>query len=259
MSQSLLRLDHVSKSFGGVVVLDDVSFSVETGARHALIGPNGAGKTTLFNVISGVFPIESGQIAFDGRDLAGVPSRRRPELGMARSFQNIRLMPHLSVVENVMLGGHAARTWLELLTPVGLLPKARARQDALQMLDRFGVDAHPGEVVANLPYGIRKKIEVVRALMSRPRLLLLDEPAAGLNPVETAALRDFFLEVAEGGVTLLVVEHDMPFVMSLCQTVTVMNFGRVIFDGAARDVREDAAVLEAYLGRREARERTHAA
>ncbi|RBI86325.1 ABC transporter ATP-binding protein [Rhodosalinus halophilus] len=250
MPDPILELDGVGKHFGGVVVLQDVSFHVARGARHALIGPNGAGKTTLFNVISGVFPPDEGTVKLNGRDLAGVPSRRRIAMGMARSFQNIRLMPHLSVVENVMLGQHARQGLLGQLKPVGLLPQARERRAALDLLDAFGLDAYPGQVVANLPYGIRKKIEVVRALMAEPELLLLDEPAAGLNPTETAALRDFLMEVSARGVTLLVVEHDMPFVNSLCEHVTVMNFGRLIYDGTAAGVREDEAVLEAYLGHR---------
>lgn len=248
MADPILKLEGVGKHFGGVVVLEDVSFRVEAGARHALIGPNGAGKTTLFNVISGVFPPDGGRVLLEGRDLAGIPSRRRIALGMARSFQNIRLMPHLSVVENVMLGQHARPGIARLFKPVGLLPSSRERREALDMLHAFGLDPHRGQVVANLPYGVRKKIEVVRALMAQPKLLLLDEPAAGLNPSETSALRDFLLDVSDRGVTLLVVEHDMPFVNSLCQHVTVMNFGRRIYDGPAEGVREDEAVLDAYLG-----------
>ncbi|MEM0908721.1 MAG: ABC transporter ATP-binding protein [Pseudomonadota bacterium] len=251
MADTLLALSGVSKSFGGVVVLQDVSFHVERGARHALIGPNGAGKTTVFNVISGVFPPDQGEIIFEGRSLEGVPSRRRIGLGMARSFQNIRLMPHLSVVENVILGQHSKAGLLGLLRPVGLMPRARERREAQALLAEFGITVRPGELIANLPYGVRKKIEVVRALAAKPRLLLLDEPAAGLNPNETAALRDFLLKVSETGVTLLVVEHDMPFVNSLCQSVTVMNFGRRIYDGPVSGVREDEAVLDAYLGSRE--------
>ncbi|MEO1104048.1 MAG: ATP-binding cassette domain-containing protein, partial [Pseudomonadota bacterium] len=148
----------------------------------------------------------------------------------------------------VILGQHSTAGLFGLLRPVGLMKRARERQEAEALLDAFGLDTRPGELVANLPYGVRKKIEVVRALSAKPRLLLLDEPAAGLNPSETAALRDFLLQVAEGGVTLLVVEHDMPFVNSLCEHVTVMNFGRKIYDGPASGVREDEAVLEAYLG-----------
>jgi branched-chain amino acid transport system ATP-binding protein len=238
----------VNKHFGGIVVLEDVSFDVVKGRRHALIGPNGAGKTTLFNVISGVYRPESGRIRLNGKDLADIPSRGRIALGMARSFQNIRLMPHLSVVENVMLAQHARPGFLGKLKPLGLMPTSREKAEALDLLDAFGLDPHPGQVVANLPYGVRKKIEVVRALMAKPQLLLLDEPAAGLNPSETAALRDFLLDVSDHGVTLLVVEHDMPFVNSLCEQVTVMNFGRRIYDGPAEGVRESQAVLEAYLG-----------
>jgi branched-chain amino acid transport system ATP-binding protein len=256
MSDPILTLSGITKSFGGVEVLRDVSFDVAKGARHALIGPNGAGKTTLFNVISGVFPPDRGQIRFEGRDLAGIPSRRRIRQGIARSFQNIRLMPHLSVVENVMLGQHSKAGLLGLFAPIGLMPRSRARTEAMDTLAAFGLDPYPGQVVGNLPYGVRKKIEVVRALVAKPRLLMLDEPAAGLNTAETAALRDFLIQVSETGVTLLVVEHDMPFVNSLCRHVTVMNFGERIYDGSVEGVREDQAVLEAYLGRKGA---SHAA
>ncbi|MEL6233797.1 MAG: ABC transporter ATP-binding protein [Pseudomonadota bacterium] len=250
MSDPVLSLTAVSKSFGGVEVLREVTFDVAPGSRHALIGPNGAGKTTLFNVISGVFPIDAGTIRFQGQDMARIPSRRRIGLGMARSFQNIRLMPHLSVIENVMLGQHSQASLAGLFAPIGLMPRSSARARARDTLAAFGLETFPGQTVSSLPYGVRKKIEVVRALMAGPKLLMLDEPAAGLNTAETAALRDFLLEVARTGVTLLVVEHDMPFVNSLCEQVTVMNFGAVIYDGPAAGVREDAAVLEAYLGRR---------
>ena len=248
MPEPILSLSKVDKHFGGVVVLEDVSFDVAAGSHHALIGPNGAGKTTLFNMISGVYTPDSGTVSLNGQNLAGIPSRKRIAMGMARSFQNIRLMPHLSVVENVLLGQHARLGWLSSLKPIGLMPKARERTEALDLLHAFGLDPHRGQTVANLPYGVRKKIEVVRALMANPKLLLLDEPAAGLNTSETAALRHFLLDVSERGVTLLVVEHDMPFVNSLCDRVTVMNFGHRIYDGPTSGVREDQSVLEAYLG-----------
>lgn len=248
MIDPILSLHNVNKNFGGIEVLRDVSFDVASGSRHALIGPNGAGKTTLFNVISGVYTPDSGSIQLHGQDLAGVPSRHRIGLGMARSFQNIRLMPHLSVIENVMLGQHARPGMLRLLRPVGMMPRAPERTEALELLHTFGLDPHHGQVVGNLPYGVRKKIEVVRALMANPKLLLLDEPAAGLNASETTALRDFLMEVSGRGISLLVVEHDMPFVNALCDHVTVMNFGERIFDGLASDVRNSQAVLEAYLG-----------
>ena len=248
MIDPILSLRNVNKNFGGIEVLRDVSFDVASGSRHALIGPNGAGKTTLFNVISGVYTPDSGSIQLHGRDLTGVPSRHRIGLGMARSFQNIRLMPHLSVIENVMLGQHARPGMLRLLRPVGMMPHAPERTEALELLHTFGLDPHRGQVVGNLPYGVRKKIEVVRALMANPKLLLLDEPAAGLNASETTALRDFLMEVSSRGISLLVVEHDMPFVNALCDHVTVMNFGERIFDGLVSDVRDSQAVLEAYLG-----------
>lgn len=244
----IIELDRVTVAYRTVTVLEDVSLKVYRGNFLAVIGPNGAGKTTLFNVISGVIAPDAGRVMLDGRDITAVPARRRIRLGIARSFQNIRLMPHLSVVENVMLGQHARASLAGLFAPVGLMPRSRAREEAMAVLEAFGLDPHPGQVVSNLPYGVRKKIEIVRALAARPRVLMLDEPAAGLNTAETAALRDFLMGVSEAGVTLIVVEHDMPFVHSLCGHVTVMNFGRVIYDGPAAGVREDPAVLEAYLG-----------
>jgi len=251
MAEPVLEILSVSKNFGGVVVLEDISFNVKKGARHALIGPNGAGKTTMFNVISGVYQQDAGEVRFEGRVIDHIPSRKRIALGMARSFQNIRLMPHLSVLENVMLGQHSQVGMMGMLKPIGLIPNEITKANAIAMLESFQLDLHHGQSVSSLPYGIRKKIEVVRALMARPRLLLLDEPAAGLNPAETNALRDFLIDVAERGTTLLLVEHDMPFVNSLCETVTVMNFGQCIYDGPVSGLRQDEKVLEAYLGRGE--------
>jgi branched-chain amino acid transport system ATP-binding protein len=253
MSAPLLSLAGVSKNFGGLSVIADVSFDVPTGARMALIGPNGAGKTTIFNLISGVYEPTAGEIRLEGGEISALPSRARIGLGIARSFQNIRLMPHLSVVENVMLGQQArAGNVRDMLTPLSLFGTSRWRREAEEFLASMGLDTYPGEVVATLPYGIRKKIEVVRALVSRPKILLLDEPAAGLNNAETANLRDFLMEIAATGVTLLVVEHDMSLVRSLCDHAVVLNFGRKIYDGPTTSVQNDPAVLEAYLGSRHA-------
>ena len=246
---ALLTLTGVAKSFGGLKVVDDVGFTVPHGGRLGLIGPNGAGKTTVFNLISGVYPIDAGDIRLDGRPIAGLPPRGRVLAGLARSFQNIRLMPHLSVVENVMLGQHARAAGLgALLTPIGWMPRGRWQREAEALLAEAGLDIDPGEVVANLPYGIRKKIEVVRALASRPKVLLLDEPAAGLNPGETAELARFLRRIAGTGTALLVVEHDMAFVNEVCDRVVVLNFGRRIFEGTMAAARADALVREAYLG-----------
>jgi branched-chain amino acid transport system ATP-binding protein len=248
-ADALLQLSGVGKSFGGLKVLDNVGFAVPRGGRVGLIGPNGAGKTTVFNLISGVYPIDAGDIRLDGQPIAALPPRDRVLAGLARSFQNIRLMPHLSAVENVMLGQHARASGLgALLTPIGWMPRGRWRREAEALLAEAGLAIDPGEVVANLPYGIRKKIEVVRALASRPKLLLLDEPAAGLNPGETAELARFLRAIAEAGTTLLVVEHDMGFVNEVCDRVVVLNFGRKIFEGPMAGARADALVREAYLG-----------
>jgi branched-chain amino acid transport system ATP-binding protein len=239
---AVLALTGVTKRFGGLTVVDDVSFTVGRGTRTALIGPNGAGKTTVFNLVSGVYPIEAGSIRMQGEEISALPARSRIRRGIARSFQNIRLMPHLSTIENVMLGEH----WR---TPSLSLAKGRrAAEEARAALADAGLETYPGQVVANLPYGIQKRIEVVRALISRPKLLLLDEPAAGLNTAETAELRALFERVSGAGVTLLVVEHDMHFVRQLCDHVVVLNFGRKIFEGTPEEVHRDPGVLEAYLG-----------
>jgi branched-chain amino acid transport system ATP-binding protein len=242
-------------NFGGLAVITDVSFDIPAGARMALIGPNGAGKTTIFNLISGVYQPTRGEIRLEHLPISAIPSRKRIGLGIARSFQNIRLMPHLSVVENVMLGQQArAGGLVDMLTPVSFFGRSKWRREAEALLDEMGLDTFPGEIVATLPYGIRKKIEVVRALIARPRILLLDEPAAGLNSTETANLRAFLMNVSASGVTLLVVEHDMSLVRSLCDHAVVLNFGRKIYDGPTETVQNDPLVLEAYLGTRHATE-----
>ena len=251
-SPSVLTLQSATKRFGGLVVADAVSFSIPHGVRTALIGPNGAGKTTLFNLISGVYPLDSGHILLDGNPIEELPPRLRVRAGLARSFQNIRLMPHLSVIENIMLAqrpdGLAA-----MLQPLAWQRRSPSRQRAEQSLREAGIDVDPDAEVSGLPYGTRKKIEVVRALIGNPRLLLLDEPAAGLNPRETAELSAFLKSIARDGLTLLVVEHDMSFVHDLCEHALVLNFGRLIYDGPTAGVQHDEAVRTAYLGTRPVR------
>ncbi|MHB2166746.1 ABC transporter ATP-binding protein [Alsobacter sp. R-9] len=249
-ADAILRIANLVKRFGGLTVTDDVSFDVPRGSRMALIGPNGAGKTTLFNLISGVYPIDGGAISLDGTVIDALPPRKRIAAGLSRSFQNIRLMPHLSVVENVMLGQHAQAGLADLLAPIAWQRNGRWRRMAEERLREAGIDVDPDAAVSGLPYGVRKKIEVVRALMNRPRLLMLDEPAAGLNPRETAELSAFLKGISADGLTLLVVEHDMSFVHDLCERTVVLNFGRLIYDGPTRGVQEDEAVREAYLGTR---------
>lgn len=247
MNSPLLELNAVNKSFGGLSVINGVSFSVQRGSRTALIGPNGAGKTTIFNLISGVYPIDSGSVHLNGVDITHTASHARCRHGVSRSFQNIRLMPHLSTVENVMLGQHSRSSFFGMLSPVGI-GRNRAVVQAEEALDNAGLNTFPGQIVADLPYGVQKRIEVVRALMAQPKLLLLDEPAAGLNATETDALLSLFTQISKNGVTLLVVEHDMHFVSRLCQEVVVLNFGEKIFQGSPTDAQAEPAVLEAYLG-----------
>ncbi len=249
MSDNILELLAVQKSFGGLKVIDDVSFEVKRGSRTALIGPNGAGKTTVFNLISGLYPVDSGEIILDGHDITHLPARRRVDFGLSRSFQNIRLMPHLSTLENVMLGQHARAGRLrDKLFPLGLIPGNRWARQAEEALADADIGTYPGSVVADLPYGIQKRIEIARALVSEPKLLLLDEPAAGLNRAETRKLRELLDRANAKGITLLVVEHDMHFVHDLCDDVVVLNFGQKVFEGSPAGAARDPAVLEAYLG-----------
>jgi branched-chain amino acid transport system ATP-binding protein len=246
----ILALENVSKQFGGLRVIDDLSFAVRRGICTGLIGPNGAGKTTVFNLITGLFPIDAGRILLDGTDIARVPSRRRIRHGVARNFQNIRLMPHLTAIENVLVGQHCRNSGLRgVLQPVNLIPRNRWREQARAGLAEAGLGAYERASVGSLPYGIQKRIELVRALMAEPRLLLLDEPAAGLNSTETDMLREQLDAICRTrGVTLLVVEHDMHFVGALCEEVVVLNFGRKIAEGTPDAIREHPLVREAYLG-----------
>ncbi len=255
----ILIFDAVSKHFGGLAVIEDLSFSVRRGSCTGLIGPNGAGKTTVFNLITGVYPIDTGRILLDGVDIARIPSRRRIHHGVARNFQNIRLMPHLSALENILIGQHCRNSgFLGVLQPVNLIPGNRWREEARAALAEAGLAQIENATVGSLPYGLQKRIELLRALMAQPRLLLLDEPAAGLNPAETDALREDITAICrDRGITLLVVEHDMHFVDALCSEVVVLNFGRKIAEGSPDRVREDALVREAYLGTAAA-EQTHA-
>ncbi|MFE1600443.1 ABC transporter ATP-binding protein [Methylobacterium sp. ID0610] len=244
-----LHIEHLSIAFGGLQVLQDLSFSVPAGQATALIGPNGAGKTTVFNVVSGVYRPDAGRIRLGDRDITALPSRQRIRHGIARSFQNVRLMDHLSVVENLLVGQHATTRGLrDLLVPFRLVPNHRWRREAREALAEAGLGAYAEAAVGALPYGIRKRVDLVRATLAGASLLMLDEPAAGLNPAETNALRDHLGLLRRRGITLLVVEHDMHFVGAVCERVVVLDFGQKLAEGTLAEVQRDERVRAAYLG-----------
>ncbi|MFG1345342.1 ABC transporter ATP-binding protein [Xanthobacter autotrophicus DSM 431] len=249
ISPKALAISGMSKSFAGVRAIRDLSFTVPKGVTTALIGPNGAGKTTVFNLVSGVYGVDAGRIEVNGVDVTRMPSRRRITTGVARSFQNIRLMAHLSVLENLLVGQHVRASSLgALFTPYRLVPGHRWKREAREALEESGLGRYADETVAALPYGVRKRIDLVRATLAGANLLMLDEPAAGLNPSETNALRDHLKALMAKGITLLVVEHDMHFVESICENVVVLNFGEKIAEGPLSRVRQDPKVREAYIG-----------
>ena len=249
----ILVLDEVSRHFGGLEALGKVGFQVEEGRIYGLIGPNGAGKTTLINLVSGLFPPSSGRILWLGRDISRRPAHRIARAGIARTFQNIQLFRDMSVLDNVIVGRHThIRT--SLATTLLRLPReAReertARDEAMALLERLGLAALTDQHAGNLSYGDQRRVEIARALAQHPRLLLLDEPAAGMNEIETQKLGAFILDLKQHGHTLLIVEHHMDLIMKICDEIVVLNFGRKIAQGSPAVVSREEQVLEAYLGR----------
>jgi branched-chain amino acid transport system ATP-binding protein len=249
---ALLTLDGMSRRFSGLVAVDAVSCTVEAGTIHAVIGPNGAGKTTLFNLVSGVLAPSSGRIMLDATDITRLTADRRARLGIARTFQNIRLFPGLTVLENVLTGLHPRLTAtladIVLRTPRFRREERDAVARARAALDFVGLSARAGDRPTALSYGDQRRLEIARAIAPAPRLLLLDEPAAGMNPAETNALATLVRRIRESGTTVLLVEHNMGFVMGLAERITVLNFGRLVFEGIPNEVRRAPIVIEAYLG-----------
>ena len=250
---SMLSIRGIGKHFGGLQVLHDVNIEVPGGAIFALIGPNGAGKTTVFNLVTGLLRPSTGTISFEGQDLAGIAPHRITRLGIARTFQNIRLFPDMTLLQNVMVGRHHLTNYSGLAalfaTPSFREAERRSRERALELLSWVKLDHKAESTADNLSYGEQRKLEFARALATEPKLLLLDEPVAGMNQSEKAVLMEEIRNIRDRGYGVFLIEHDMRFVMNLCDRVAVLNFGRIIAEGAPDEIRSSPEVIEAYLGR----------
>ena len=250
---SLLKFEDVSLSFGGITALKNVSFDVKENSITSIIGPNGAGKTSVFNCISGIYTPDSGNIFFEDKNITNMRPNKIAELGIARTFQNIELFENLSVLENILTGVHRRLNY-GILSGLFYSSKAKkgelfARKEAEDIIDFLEIEEYRYSYVMSLPYGIQKRVELGRALALAPKLILLDEPAAGMNNEETEDIARFILDIHEElGVTVVLIDHDMNMVMDIATEVIVMDFGKKLFDGSPQDAAKDSSVIEAYLG-----------
>jgi len=249
---SLLKIDGICKSFGGLKAVDDISFEVQEGTIHALIGPNGAGKTTLVNMISGIYTVDTGDIYFNDEKITNVPTHKLVNKHIMRTFQNLEICENMTVMENVLLGFNIYMN-KNLLKCSFQFESIMDDEDkfthiALSHLKRVGLEDVADTLCSDLSYGVLKKVEIVRALCTSPRLLLLDEPVAGLNGTETAEIAEIIKEIAGEGVTVLLIEHDMKMIMGISDHITVVNFGQKLAEGTPEQISSDPEVIKAYLG-----------
>lgn len=250
----ILILEGISKDFGGLTALNKVNMTVEVGKVSALIGPNGAGKTTMFNIIAGVYAPTEGDIIFNDQRINGIKTHKLVEMGIARTFQLTKLFSNMTVIENVMVGRHTKTTESSLLPIILNMPrvrheKSKSRTHAMELLRLAGIEKQANELARNLPHGQKRLLEMARAMATEPKLLLLDEPAAGLNHSEEDMLNESLREIVKAGTTILLVEHDMRMVMEISDWITVLEYGNKIAEGTPEEIGKNPAVIKAYLGR----------